>query len=69
VVLYYIHKIIWEVQFFKNFFVLLQILNDPSSSVPGETKETEETIQQVKMRTHIFCPPQGILNKIITDGM
>uniref|UniRef100_A0A8C6RHB0 Solute carrier family 9, subfamily B (NHA1, cation proton antiporter 1), member 1 n=2 Tax=Nannospalax galili TaxID=1026970 RepID=A0A8C6RHB0_NANGA len=30
---------------------------------------TEQTILQVNSSTHFSCPPQGIFNKIITDGV
>ncbi|XP_069878469.1 sodium/hydrogen exchanger 9B1 isoform X3 [Dipodomys merriami] len=52
----------------------IQVLQDPNSSAHEESKEpilleTEEMIPQVKKRTYISCPPQGPLNKIITDGI
>ncbi|XP_062964177.1 sodium/hydrogen exchanger 9B1 [Cynocephalus volans] len=50
-----------------------QILNDPNSNACGESKETalsetEETKPQTK-KIHISCPPEGILNRIITNGV
>lgn len=68
----YIHKIVWKVYFLKDFLVLLQILKDSSISKHEETKETvlsrtEETKPQMEKKSS--CPPQGNLNKVITNGM
>lgn len=59
----YIHKIMWRAQFLKRVLVLFQIARD-RGDVPKE-----EMKQQVNRRTNRCCPPQGTLNKIITDGM
>lgn len=67
----YIHKTVWKVYFLKDFFVLLQILKDSNTSEHEETKEivfskTEETKPEMSKNG---CPPQGTLNKHITNGM
>lgn len=68
----YIHKIVQKIYFLKDFFVILQILKD------GNTNEHEEDIQETFFPKEeetkpemekSFCPPQGMLNKIITNGM
>lgn len=70
----YCHKIVWKVYFFKDFLALLQILKDSNISEHEETKETvlsqtEETKPQPQMEKTCSCPPQGKLNKFITNGM
>ncbi|XP_055484150.1 sodium/hydrogen exchanger 9B1 [Psammomys obesus] len=45
-----------------------QVFNDSVRS-QEETKETEETKQQVNRSTDSYCPPQGSLNRTITDGV
>ncbi|MBZ3891741.1 Sodium/hydrogen exchanger 9B1, partial [Sciurus carolinensis] len=49
------------------------ILNDPNNSIYEEAKgttlsETKEVVPQTKKQSYISCPPQGIVNKIITNG-
>ncbi|KAM4811017.1 sodium/hydrogen exchanger 9B1 [Urocitellus parryii] len=50
-----------------------QILNDPKSSTYDQAKgtlsETQEMVPQTNKQSHISCPPQGIVNKIITNGV
>nr|XP_012626396.1 sodium/hydrogen exchanger 9B1-like isoform X4 [Microcebus murinus] len=46
-----------------------QILITPDRSAREEIEETEETKSQMKNSKHTFCPPQGILNVIITNGV
>uniref|UniRef100_A0A8D2B090 Solute carrier family 9 member B1 n=1 Tax=Sciurus vulgaris TaxID=55149 RepID=A0A8D2B090_SCIVU len=51
-----------------------QILNDPNNSTYEEAKgtalsETKEVVPQTKKQSYISCPPQGIVNKIITNGV
>ena len=61
-----------KVYFLKSVFVLLQILKATSANEHEETKETifpetEETKPQIEKKGS--CPPQGTLNKAITNGM
>lgn len=67
----YIHKIVQKIYFLKDFFVLLQILNYGNTSVHEEIQETffpkEEEIKPEIEES--FCPPKGMLNKFITNGM
>lgn len=56
----------------KDVLVLLQILKDSSIREHEETKEsvlsqTKETKPQKEKK--YSCPPQGNLNKVITNGM
>nr|XP_023420099.1 sodium/hydrogen exchanger 9B1 isoform X3 [Cavia porcellus] len=51
-----------------------QTFRDPVNGSRKGTKETvllnsEETIPQTKQRIYFSCPPQGLLNKVMTNGM
>ncbi|XP_063116638.1 sodium/hydrogen exchanger 9B1 isoform X2 [Cavia porcellus] len=50
-----------------------QTFRDPVNGSRKGTKETvllnsEETIPQTKQRIYFSCPPQGLLNKVMTNG-
>ncbi|XP_063116644.1 sodium/hydrogen exchanger 9B1 isoform X8 [Cavia porcellus] len=51
-----------------------QTFRDPVNGSRKGTKETvllnsEETIPQTKQRIYFSCPPQGLLNKVMTNGI
>lgn len=69
----YIHKIVQKIYFLKEFFVLLQIFIDGNTN-ENEEEDIQETFfpKEEEIEPEVeksFCPPQGMLNKIITNGM